>query len=212
MLDRIQEHLEAIYGLRCEHRAADFLVDLEAARQLGGTARAREEVLVLESGEALELALYVDPELLARVSRFDRPEAAVGSGLGEFCEVAEGVSHFMYLAQAAALDRRVSLLELEAQAEVDKFAVCTLVRWGQGVARWASSLGQRLFEHVRFHEHLSVAERWRYGEANRLAQRYVARLMPHIEGGRLDRLLSELRHAYRLGAEAKLAYFSRARP
>jgi len=210
MLDRIQEHLEAIYGLRCEYRAADFLVDPEAARQLGGTGRSREEVLVLESGEALELALYVDPDLLARVSRYHLPAAAIGSGLAEFCEVAEGVSHFMYLAHTAGLNRTVSLLELEAQAEVDKFAVCTLVRWGQGVARWASSLGQRLFEQVRFHEHLSVAERWRYGEANRLAQSYVAKLMPHIRGGQLDRLLSELRHAYRLGAEAKLAYFSRA--
>jgi hypothetical protein len=44
--------------------------------------------------------------------------------------VAEGVSHFVYLS-SAMLERSVSLLELEAQAEVDKFAICGLLRWGE---------------------------------------------------------------------------------
>jgi hypothetical protein len=56
---------------------------------------------------------------------------------------------------------------------------------------------------------LSGEERWRYVEANRLAKRYCTRLLPAVRAGRLDALLSELRHAYRLGAEAKLAYFAR---
>ncbi len=210
MLDRIQEHLEAIYGIRCEHRAADFVVDADAARQLGGTARAREELLLADDGEALSLALYVEPALLRRITSYElRPADALESELGGFCEVAEGVSHFVYLAHAAGLERRVSLLELEAQAEVDKFAVCTLLRWGQGVARFARGLVERLFHRVGFHAHLSAEERWRYEEANRLALAYVKRLLPLIEAGKLDRLLSELRHAYRLGAEAKLAYFAR---
>jgi hypothetical protein len=62
---------------------------------------------------------------------------------------------------------------------------------------------------VRYLDSLSGDERWRYVEANRLARRYCTRLLPAIRAGRLDALLSELRHAYRLGAEAKLAYFAR---
>jgi hypothetical protein len=207
MLDAIQEQLEAIYGIRCEYRAKDFLVDAEAARQLGGSGRAREELLVSEGHEGLELALYVEPSLLARVSS----QQPLEGELGDFCEVAEGVSHFLYMAQTASLERRVSLLELEAQAEVDKFAVCTLLRWGLNVGRHASSLVGRLFDQMSLRPNLSEPERWRYSEANRLAKTYCERLLPLVRSERLDKLLAELRQSYRLGAEAKLHYFARAR-
>lgn len=206
MLDVIQEHLEAIYGIRCEYRAKDFLVDEEIARALGGTCRAREEVLVSQSGDMLDLAIYIEPTLLHRVSQFD-PASAMDDDIGDFCEVAEGVSHFVYLAQTASLDRTVSLLELEAQAEVDKFAVCTLLQWG---ATRAAGLIGRLFDRATLREGLSAAERWRYTESSRLARRYCSRLLPMVKAHSLEKLLAELRHAYRLGAEAKLQYFARA--
>ena len=210
MLDAIQEQLEAIYGIRAEYRVKDFLVDSDTARQLGGSGRAREELLVASGEGGLELALYLEPALLARVSTVG-PRGAMTADLGDFCEVAEGVSHFLYVAHTARLERTVSLLELEAQAEVDKFAVCTLLEWGLHVGRWAGSLVGRLFEQVQLRPNLSHAERWRYLEANRLAKSYCERLLPVVRAGRMDKLLSELRHAYRLGAEAKLQYFGRAR-
>jgi hypothetical protein len=210
MLDVIQEHLEAIYGIRCEHRARDFLVDGEAARALGGSGAGREELLVAEGEEGLELALYVAPGLLTRVGRLE-PRRALDEDLGGFCEVAEGVSHFVYLARSAALERRVSLLELEAQAEVDKFAVCLLLRWGEEVGGWASALLGSLVDRVHLREALSADERFRYQESSRVARAYCQRLLPLAVAGRLDRLLAELRHAYRKGAGAKLEYFARAR-
>jgi hypothetical protein len=210
MLDAIQEHLEAIYGIRAEYRAKDFLVDSDAARQLGGSGRSREELLVAEGRDGLELALYVEPALLARVSAAG-PEGAMTADMGDFCEVAEGVSHFLYVAHTVRQERTVSLLELEAQAEVDKFAVCTLLKWGLNVGRWAGSLVGRLFEQVQLRHTLSEPERWRYWEANRLAKSYCERLLPMVRSGRMDKLLAELRHGYRLGAEAKLQYFGRAR-
>lgn len=210
MLDAIQEQLEAIYGIRAEYRAKDFLIDSDAARKLGGTGRSREELLVSEGHEGLELALYVEPALLARVSATD-PHGAMTADIGDFCEVAEGVSHFLYVAHTVQQERTVSLLELEAQAEVDKFAVCTLLEWGLNVGRWAGALVGRLFEQVQLRPNLSAPERWRYLEANRLARSYCERLLPMVRSGKMDRLLAELRHGYRLGAEAKLQYFARAR-
>lgn len=210
MLDALQEQLEALYGVRCEYRARDFLVDLETAQALGGTGRAREELLVSHDGEALDLALYLEKDMLDRVTQLEhQPEAMLDRELASFCEITEGVSHFLYMAQTANLERTVSMLELEAQAEVDKFAICTLLRWGQHVSGWATGLVGTLFERVRFSERLELQERWRYVEANRLAKRYCLRLLPFIRERRLEALLAELRHAYRLGAEAKLAYFGR---
>lgn len=210
MLDAIQEHLEVIYGIRAGYRAKDFLVDAEAARLLGGSGRAREELLVAGGAEGLELALYLEPALLARLSSTD-PSQAMATDMGDFCEIAEGVSHFLYVAHVASMERTVSLLELEAQAEVDKFVVCTLLKWGLNVGHWAGTLVGRLFERVQLRTGLSDPERWRYLEANRLAKIYCERLLPLVCSGRMDRLLAELRHAYRLGAEAKLQYFGRAR-
>lgn len=210
MIDRIQEQLESIYGLRCEFRAVDFLVDDASAKALGGTSLTREELLVSESDESLEVALYVEPALVRRFETC-QPIDAVSSDLNDFCVMTEGVSHFVYLSHTASIDRHLSLLELEAQAEVDKFAVCTLLKWGSSVAQWSNVLLGRLFDRVSYLEHQVAPERWRYVEANRLAKNYCRRLMPWVKARNLDGLLSELRHAYRLGAEAKLTYFGRDR-
>lgn len=212
MIDHVQNHLEAIYGLECEARARSFVVDARVAQELGVSVRAEEELLVLEEEGELGVALYLSPRLLRRYLPLERrgPNASelLGAGLEGYLQVAEGVSHFVYLSEAARKERRVSLLELEAQAEVDKFAICVLHRWSDSVATWAQELVGRLFERVRFLPHLSSAERGRYVEANRLARRYCERLMKPIRARRMDRLLSELRYSYRLSAEAKFAHLS----
>src|SRR5689334_15120893 len=157
MLARLQDHLEAIYGYSCGERAERFVVGAEAARQLGGTGRAPEELLVAEDPPgSLEVALYLDPALLAWALKHCEapPSQVMDADLGAFCQLTEGVSHFMYLARAAEEERHVSLLELEAQAEVDKFASCLLHRWGEGVLEWARLLLHRLFEAVSYRDGL----------------------------------------------------------
>jgi hypothetical protein len=210
MIDRVQAHLEAIYGITCAARAEGFLVDREAAVLLGATGRADEELLVAEGDGELELALYLAPALLHRLKPYETGpvHSLLERELDGFCQVAEGVSHFVYVTHTAIHGRTVSLLELEAQAEVDKFALCLLHRWGEGVGEWAEELLRRLFDRVSYRAKLSEAERWRYEEANRLSRNFCSRLMGHVSGRRLERLLSELRYAYRLGAEAKLRHFA----
>ncbi|HEY0092713.1 MAG TPA: hypothetical protein VGB96_00245 [Archangium sp.] len=209
MIDRMQDHLEAIYGITCAARAEGFLVDREAAVLLGATGRADEELLVAEGDGELELALYLAPALLHRLKAYESGpvHSLLERELDGFCQVAEGVSHFVYVTHTAVHGRTVSLLELEAQAEVDKFALCLLHRWGDGVEAWAAELLGRLFDRVSYRERLSEAERWRYEEANRLSRNFCSRLMGHVTGRRLERLLTDLRYAYRLGAEAKLRHF-----
>ena len=187
MVSRIQEHLEAIYGIRCEVRVSAFLVDDEDARRLGATGRTEEELLLSEHEGELEVALYLSSPLLARLTGLEdcSAKALFDEALPAYCQVAEGVSHFVYLSHTAAEDRRVSLLELEAQA---------------------LELFGRLFDRVGYNPALRPDERWRYEQANRLSRAYCKRLLPHVANRRLDRLLSELRYSYRLGADAKLRY------
>ena len=214
MIGRVQDHLEAIYGFTCEARAEVFLVDTEAALELGATGRCDEELLVREEAGEVEVALYLAPALLGRLAPYASPPAPAPMALvlerelEGYCQLAEGVSHFLYLAHTATQERTVSLLELEAQAEVDKFALCLLHRWGAGVRGWAEELRFRLFDRVSYRQRLSEEERWRYQEANRLSRNFCSRLMGHVAARRLERLLSDLRYAYRLGAEAKLRHFA----
>jgi hypothetical protein len=201
-VDAVQDHLEAIYAVRCSQRARGFLVDTEQAQALGADTTLAEALLVHEAPDALELALYLAPEVLHTLSR--APEGA----LGPFCQLAEGVSHFLYLSRSAELARPVSLLELEAQAEVDKFALLLLRAWRGGRGRWAALLHTSLFDEGELREGLSAAEARRYGEANRLARAFCARLLPFCASRRLEPILQALRYAYRLGATAKFQHFA----
>jgi hypothetical protein len=209
LIGRIQDHLEAIYDIRCEFRAQEFLVTTEVARALGSSGRVPEELLVLQDGDALEIALYLAPELLEALHAFQHSpgEHVVDGALESYVHVAEGVSHFLYLAHSAGLGRRVSLLELETQAEIDKFATCVLSCWKRG-AEFAAELFERLFQRVSYQPHLEAGERWRYEQANRLSSRFCRRLLRHVAADRMDRFLADLRYAYRLGADAKLLHLA----
>jgi hypothetical protein len=207
LIGRVQAHLESIYALETGLSATEFLVDPEAAQLLGASGHTTEELLILQQGDELELALYLCPQMLKQLEALSHApgDRVVDQALDSYCQVAEGVSHFLYVAHAAQQDRRVSLLEVEAQAEVDKFATCVLYGWRRGAA-WAETLLQRLFAWVSYRPHLSAEARYRYEEANRLGLTFCRRLLKHVAQGRMDRFLSELRYAYRLGAEAKLRH------
>jgi hypothetical protein len=130
--------------------------------------------------------------------------------LDAYCRLAEGVSHFLYLVHSAALGRRLSILEVEAQGEVDKFASVALHLWPPLDGPAVLDLHRRLFAASRLRPGLGATERFRYTEANRLGANFAARLVSDCAARRLDRVLGALRHAYRLGAEAKLQHLGRA--
>lgn len=186
------------------------MVDREAARRLGGTGEADEELLVAEDADGLSVALFLCPKLLSRL------EAAAGTGgrafdeaaLDDWCQLTEGISHFLYLSHVADQERTATLLELEAQAEVDKFALGLLAGWPGNPEAHARRLLVRLFDGFRLRPHLKAPERHRYQEANRLARNYCEGLLPLVRRRHRDRLVGALRYTYRLGAAAKLQHLA----
>jgi hypothetical protein len=206
----LQRELEAIYGVEAP-RVEHFLVGSEAALAAGCPPRAPEELLMLEEEDGLALGLYLDPLVIAAAAGADphdrRPLLTARGALGELACAAEGVSHFVYVATRAAAGRSVSLLELEVQAEVDKFALLLLHLWRRGLRRMSPALRRRLFERVRYHRWLGLEERARYREANRLGGGYARWLEGRfVEEADIDGLLRELRRTYRRGGGEKLAY------
>jgi hypothetical protein len=206
----LQGDLEAIYGVEAP-RVHEFLVGRETAREAGRVPRAPEELLVVEEEDGLALGLYLDDAVMAAAAGTDphdpRPRLTARAALAPVACAAEGVSHFVYLSTRAAEGRPVSLLELEVQAEVDKFALLLLHLWRRGLRRMSPALRGRLFERVRYHAHLADHELHRYREANRLGGGYARWLEGrYVEEADIEGLLRELRQTYRLGGGEKLAY------
>jgi len=209
----LQSELHAIYGVSAPP-VEQFLLGPEAVQAAGRRPLAAEELLVMEEEDGVALGLFLSDEVLAAAADADphdrRPRLVARGVLRHLASAAEGVSHFVYLATRAAADRPVSLLELEVQAEVDKFALLLLHLWRRGLRRVSPALRRRLFERVRFRAHLGADELFRYREANRLGSGYARWLEGRfVSGADLEGLLRELRRSYRLGAGEKLGYLGR---
>lgn len=208
VLSRLQSLLGRIYDVEPPLDPAAFLVtDAALVRGWQGAGATDEALFLCEHDDGLEMSLYVDAAVLRRLEERDPFDGVSEENLQDLCTALEGVSHLLYLAWSAVRGRAVSLLELETQAEVDKFAALLVLAAATG-SEEASSLHARLFERVRFAEGLDRERLERYAKANGLAARYTRRLMRRWLGpGRAGHagLFRELRTFYRLGHAAKLA-------
>jgi hypothetical protein len=188
-LDQIQRGIETLNGVESPCRAEDFLV----------AGQGRETLYVCESPAGLDVGLHLAPEVLAGL------RSEQGATLDQFCAAAEGISHFVYFTLRANASLPVSQLELEAQAEVDKYALLVLHFWRRRQRKESPRLRERLFELFRLREGLDAVARARYLLANRLAHAYARFLETRfVFPGDHEGLFAELRRFYRLGAAEKL--------
>lgn len=212
VLQQLQGLLARLYDVPSSYAVADFLItDRKQLDALGWEGAERdatdEQVLVSESNGRLRLSVYVADDVLSRLAANNPVEALGENNLSDFCTAIEGVSHFHYLTWRATHAEPVSLLELELQAEVDKYAAAMCLFTEQYNGRYPSTLHERLFHRVCYFAGLSAECLARYREANRFAARFCRQLderflrprRVHAEGW-----LRELRTFYRLRHAQKL--------
>ncbi|HEX2656807.1 MAG TPA: hypothetical protein VHU40_00990 [Polyangia bacterium] len=209
VLARLQRGLEALYRVQTHLAVEQFLVD-EKARGAAHPARSPREQLLLHQADDDELAmgLFVDGHAIDNLERNDPGLRLDDGNFDDFCLAVEGVSHFVYLALCAADDRRVSALELELQAEVDKFACCALL--ANAGALSGHGLRRRLYDDVTFAGDLDRDEHDRYRAANAEARRYAVALDErYVAADRVGDMVNELRWFYRQGLDGKLGHIAR---
>ncbi|GAC1453296.1 MAG: hypothetical protein PVSMB6_07440 [Steroidobacteraceae bacterium] len=218
LLSRLQDLLGGIYDVRIAHNVYDFLVTDRAclpAHARGGEVE--EELIVAQpaaGGDELALSLYLDPALLERLARHD-PLVRLHAGNVADCWTAlEGVSHFLYLAWNAGHDKPVSLVELEMQAEVDKFVVSYWLLRRQLPGHFPAELRRVLFARTRTDPRLGAGPAAMYREASRYAERFCRRLesrlaRAHGAAGEAG-VLTELRRFYRLTNTRKRVHIERS--
>ncbi len=207
MLLDLQQRLSTVYQADCGHRITDFLVTdrrIAAALQQKPIASGVEEtVLVAADEDGVRLSVFLDEALLRRVAADDPLANLKPSTLADLATVIEGISHFHYLAYSAGRDRSVTMLELELQAEVDKFVAVSLLALEQDDAALARCLHACLFDGVRYQPSLSPAQRDRYTTANDYAARFCHRIGQRLAAG-AD--LQELRRFYRFSQPEKIGH------
>ena len=191
---RIQARLTDYYALDDAPRIDDFV------RATDGVTR--EALSVCELPDGIELSLHLPRKAI---------EQEEGGSLDGLCQVVEGVSHFLFLAERARRELRTTQLELELQAEVDKY-VMLAIHGSQGEPglhpSWASraaELRERLFGRIHYLHPKGTERGDRYRMANDLAARFVQRLEVTLAyRGRFDQLRQALRQFYVAGQREKI--------
>jgi len=207
----LQQSLEDLYRVEAGVDVRSFLIDRETRDLLAGPSEVPEQLLVLDApdgqGEEMAMALYLDASLLARL---DATRAEPARDFAAYLLALEGVSHFVYAAHCARQGRGTSALELELQAEVDKYAACLLLA-GAGAKGGSEALRERLYRQFELHGSLSPDEVSRYLAANDNAARYSERLeRRYVARGAVEPLVAELRRFYRGSLPQKLDHIARA--
>ncbi len=221
ILSRLQTLLGGIYDLGVAYDVYDFLVT--DRRRLPSEVRHRrceEDLIIAEPGGAAQAAgeagrpemavsLYLDPELIARLTREDPTERLHGGNVADCWAALEGVSHFLCVAWHADHDRQVSLLELEMQAEVDKYVVSYWLMQQQSPRRFPAELRRLLFERAHVDPDLADGREALYRRASRYAEKFCRGLERDLRSERTGverEVLARLRRFYRLSGARKLAH------
>lgn len=207
----VQAALTRLYDLDLDVHVDDFVCDARAAHALGGedAIRRREVLFVVEERGEVHVGLYLDDEALAAA----RDPEAWRTRFEAMCLATEGVSHFLLVSYRSEHAAPVRELELELQAEIDKYVLSLLdgpsllAGNGVGLLRARSrEMRRRLFDDTTLLDPPGSERAERYRAAARLAHAYTGRLeREHVACGDLVGLRTELRRFYRLGLDDKLA-------
>ncbi|HET9388989.1 MAG TPA: hypothetical protein VFO44_05025 [Steroidobacteraceae bacterium] len=217
ILKQLQDLIGDIYDVSITHDVYDFLVT--DRHRLPAAARPNdstdEELIVAQPVDGargeLAMSLYLDPELLQRLEHADPMVRLHDGNVADYWTALEGVSHFLYLAWNAGHDKPVSLLELEMQAEVDKYVASYWLMRRQFPDRFPAELLRLLFERTRIDPRLAAGREDLYREASRYAQKFCRRLEDSLRRARGSpaEVLAELRRFYRLTNARKVAHIER---
>jgi hypothetical protein len=213
ILRQLQELIGGIYDVNIAHDVYDFLVtDRQALPAAARDTSTDEQLILAPQSDWVGVSLYLDPALLDRLKQADPMISLNEENVADYWTALEGVSHFLYFAWNAGHDKPVTLLELELQAEIDKYVASYLLLKRQFPDRFPAELMRLLFERTRIDPQLANGREHLYRAASRHAEKFCRNLEPALRNSRREfehEVLAELRRFYRLTDARKVAHIER---
>jgi hypothetical protein len=215
ILRQIQNLIGGIYDVSVAHDVYDFLVTDRGALPAAARGSATDEQLIIaQESDACEVSLYLDPALLERLKQADPIRKLDEENVADYLTALEGVSHFVYFAWNAGHDKSVSILELELQAEIDKYIASYYLLRQQFPDRFPAELMRVLFERTRIDPTIAGNRVEIYRAASRYAEKFCRRLERSLRDSAKSQItqpvMAELRRFYRLTDTRKRAHIERA--
>ncbi len=217
----MQEALELRYDLTLPCQVTPFVShDHDFVRQLTGETRIPPEMLLVrEDTGNLDITLFLEQSLIDSTSGSNANHHS-SKQFDAYCTILEGVSHFVYLVWNAQYGRQVKPIEMELQAEVDKFVFSALEKSDHAMtashpqSRHQSRpkskhqfLFNSLFRQVKYIHVPGTEMHHRYTVANKFAEQYCGWLSCHFQFTVGDPMLyAELARFYRMNAAAKFEH------
>lgn len=214
VLADIQHLLAGIYDLDPGQDVRDFVVTRRAQLPPGadvGDESQDETLLVAALPGELALTLFLDAAVLRRLEQRDPLRRLGNDNLADWWTALEGVSHFLYVVHNANHDRDVDRLELELQAEVDKYVGTLFVLRAQEPAHRPLELHPLLFRRTRIDPLRAGSHVDLYAAATRQAARFCRRVergLTRVREPIANAALSELRRFYRWSTRRKLEHIA----
>jgi hypothetical protein len=213
----VQQQFQNIYQLPHDLSIEDFLINQEALETvqekqcaLLSTAHHRGFMLLFSEGNELHVGIYLHNQLLDNLRKHNPLFGLHEKNIGDFCIMIEEVSHFLYTTWRAQHDIRMTKLEIELQAEVDKFVLCSLYRAQHPESLDRLPLIELLFESYHFEKNLPEESQQRYHTASRLASHYCHFLNRHfINDNHIPQMIKEIRQFYRYSQTDKISHINR---
>lgn len=213
--DQVQTQLECLYGIGLEQRVGDYLINKnEAISYINTPAQTtipKELFLVRrsEKQDTVEVALFLDRTLMENLSAHNPFESINDQNFSDFCIMIEGVSHFVYYLWKAQQKRNITQLEMELQAEIDKFLMLYFFLRSDKNPVYVQQLFRALFDDFHLMDKLTEEQMGRYSTASSLASRYCYNLQKTFQEKQdLTEFIQEIRLFYHLGQQQKLERIS----
>lgn len=217
LLNKIQQQFETIYQLPQDLSIEDFLINQETLENLKeqqynlpNTHNHKGLMLLFPEGDELRLAIYLHDHIMNNLHTHNPFLGLNEKNIHAFCTMAEEVSHFLYTTWKARHSIQITRLELELQAEIDKFIICTFYCLKHETHVNSLSIKELLFETFSLEKDLPPELKNRYSTANKLALHYCHFLENHfIKKTHLSQMMEEIRRFYRLGQTDKISHINR---
>jgi hypothetical protein len=166
-IDQIDRRLKEINGTSHDFSSLDFIVPTEEKNLL----------VVSETDKDSELAVCLRKDLLDRLKSSKLPEDFDLELLPDLSIVIEELSHFNFYCESALFNRKLSSLDLEIQAEVDKFAVSLNCLEAQNEFDLRHALFDSLFDDLKMGDWVSEDEKTRYEQAHSVARAFCRQVL-----------------------------------